>query len=79
VVRWRDASRNRSRRFETEHDGRAFDATLRGQAAFAEPSGVAALEARLAELEARLAMPNDGAGDRTGVYAYETAQGRPWY
>jgi hypothetical protein len=81
-VRWRDGSRHRKRRFPTRKEAEQFDSVVTARAAPAptgEAVGLAALETRLAELEARLARADDEGGGQGGVYAYETAQGRRWY
>jgi integrase len=81
VVRWREDGRNRNRRFRSEADATAFERSLGGALSVSTAdSGLLAMEARLAELEAKLAAEHNG-GVQTlgGVYAYTTKEGRRWY
>jgi hypothetical protein len=79
VVRWRENARRRVRRFDTPEEAEAFERSLAEPAPGAEKPQdpeVAALERRLAELEAKLAAASeqtDAPGD--GVFPYETKQG----
>ena len=81
IVRWRQDGRHRKKRFKTERDAVAFEQSL--SAAPGDPTrefALSAMEARLAELEARLAavQRHDGPS-KGGVYAYMTKAGRRWY
>lgn len=82
-VAWRESGRQRIRRFATEEEAARFDASRRtaGPAVDATGGELAALNARLAELEHKLAdNPSSDAPQRRGdgVYAYDTAAGRRW-
>jgi hypothetical protein len=82
VVRWRHDGRHRKKRFRTETEAAlAFERTVAGPPSAAPPDGgMVAMEARLAELEAKLAAAEtDAASGRGGVYAYMTVEGRRWY
>jgi hypothetical protein len=81
VVRWYDAGRQRSRRFEDEQAARAFDAdrvqakkTQRETAATGLANEVARLRARVDGVERRL--PTDAQSN--GVYPYATRDGVRW-
>jgi hypothetical protein len=66
IVRWYEDGKKRCRRFETEEDAEAFDATLirsRGRPSEATTSAAGR-------------TPGSGRGD--GVYAYKTAKGTRW-
>lgn len=76
-VRWRENGRQRIARFDTPEDAEIFEQRLRAPApAEAQSPDIAALAARLAQLEAQLAVAgeqqSEGPGD--GVFAYETKQ-----
>jgi integrase len=78
VVRWREDGRQRVRRFDTPEQGEAFERTHQSTAIASDgqDGDVAALAARLAQLEAQLAATteqNDAPGD--GVFPYETKAG----
>jgi len=76
VVRWREDGRRRVARFDTPEQAEAFEQRLRQPAAEAQSPEVAALAARLAELEAQLSVAQeqaDGPGD--AVFPYDTRQG----
>lgn len=76
-VRWRENSRQRIARFDTPEDAETFEQRLRAPApAEAQSPEIAALAARLAQLEAQLAVAQEqqGAGPGEGVFSYETKQ-----
>jgi hypothetical protein len=81
AVRWYDAGRQRSRRFQDEQAARAFEAnrlqrklTQRETAATALAEEVARLRARVDDVERRL--PTDTRSN--GVYPYATREGVRW-
>jgi hypothetical protein len=70
AVRRREQGRNRIRRFGSEAEAVTFERTLASPAA----GQLGSLEARLTELEARLAAAQPGGHDDAGgVYAYDTS------
>jgi hypothetical protein len=78
VVRWRENGRRRIKRFDTPDEAEVFERSLQPVSVAAESRSpeVAALAARLAELEAQLAATVEQAeatGD--GVFPYETKAG----
>jgi hypothetical protein len=66
VVRWRENNRQRVKRFDTPEAAEAFERSLRRQSPATESQGpgVAALAARLAQLEAQLAATPEEADAR---------------
>jgi integrase len=80
VVRWRDNGRRRIRRFDTREEAEVFECSLSAPASATDEAPgnpeVAALERRLADLEAKLAAAGgqpDAPGD--GVFPYQTQGG----
>ena len=78
LVRWRENGRQRIARFDTQEGAEDFEQRRGGQVLGEAPSPqIAALAARLSQLEAQLAIAKEpqGVGPGDGVFPYDTRAG----